>query len=150
MTQGAPIAHDFVFEDERPRLRGMAFRAGRIDGGRECFRPADRGVRVSFVRIVTTRTRNLALEDRMCVREAEFRAIVDVTLHACTRRCLRIDDRGSRSRLDVKTRRTVAGLARDVLWFPVIARHHEVGVSRIMKPPRDIRVAFHARFRADD
>ena len=71
MTRHAALAHRLVLEGEARRLRRVALRAGRIRGGDQRFRAAER-IGVAPVRLVTARAGDLAREHGVRVRQAEF------------------------------------------------------------------------------
>src|SRR4051812_20909662 len=117
VTVSAAFANYLMLEHKWPALRRVAFRAGRIGRCRQRLRTARGGIDIALVRIVALRARDLAIKDRMSVRQAEFGAVVDVTLQTCVRRDFRIDDRAARAGLDVEASGSMAGLARYVLGF---------------------------------
>lgn len=90
VTHGAAFAQGFVFKHKRTRLLAMTGRAafvetrhGESTGGFED---------VAAVRIVTVHTIHPPLNDRMMMREMEFRVRLQVTLEAGRRVLARIDD----------------------------------------------------------
>ena len=108
MTHGTALTHHLVLEDEWSSLRGMTFCARGVDGGGESLRPAGHRIRVTLVWIMAIGARDFPLEDGMCVRQAEFRAVVGVTLHARVGRDFRIYDGRASAGFDVQARRAVA------------------------------------------
>jgi len=95
----AALAHGFVFEDKRPTLRDMALAAGLLLRGKSSPAANDR---LAFVWVVTIRATDPLLcsdrtgvrpvEYRMRVRQAEFTALVEVTLETRFGRAIRIDN----------------------------------------------------------
>lgn len=129
MAGHASLAERFVFENERPALRGVALETGIVlaqqgratafDRLREIRSTADHGV--SFVGIMAIGATHFAFEDRVMMRQLKLGADLQVTLEASGRRSAGIHDRVRRpAALDMKTSRPVTGFAADILG--VVAR----------------------------
>jgi hypothetical protein len=120
VADGAAFAQRLVFKNERPRLGLMTLRATLIL--RRHRESARRFENVAAVRIVAVGAIHVAFDDRMMLRQIEFRMNVEVTLKTGFGIFAGIDDEPRRAAgADVFAAGTVAGFA------AALAGHRSVG-----------------------
>src|SRR5882762_9832221 len=148
MANRAAFPQRFMLEDKRPRLFAVTLAAAFIPPrhGQPPLRLED----VAAMRIVALRAIHPAFQDRMMLRQIEFRVRLKVTLQTGGRILSRVDDESPSAApsLEVFAAGSMTGfttgLARQLCSFEMNAR---VGACR--KPPRDVGMALEARFVAD-
>lgn len=110
MADGAPVAHGFVFKDERTPLRGMTPEAVFVlrQQGRAAF---DRG---AFMRVMAVAAIYAVLRDLMMLRQREFASYIRMAFKTVLRCWPRMDNR-----LPLRSRKHAQGpwLVVDGNWF---------------------------------
>ena len=94
MTDDAALAQRFVFEHERPALRGVTLETGFVSAEKSEATAFERLLRIgstafdglALVRVMTITAAHLAFEHRMVMRQLELRAHIQVTLKTSFRR----------------------------------------------------------------
>lgn len=125
----ATFTHRTVFIDEGSFLLGVALRAGGVHTFEVEAGATDRIALMDFMAIGAA---HLAVHDLVAVREAELRALVQVTLEASLGRLGGIDDRAATAAGgDVDTAGAVTGFATGVAELRI--RNREAGVARGFK-----------------
>ncbi len=111
VTHSAAFAQGFVFKDQRTRLLAMTGRAAFVEARHR--ESAGRLEDVAPVRVVTVHAVQPPFDDRVVVRQIEFRVRLQVTLEAGRRVLAGIDDKltPTAAHRDVLAARTVARFA---------------------------------------
>ena len=109
VTDDAAFAHCPVVKNERAGLAAMTLRAAFIVPGHG--QSARRLENITAMRVVALHAVHVAFDDRMMVRQVEFRVDVEMALEAGRRILARVDDKLRTAGFDVFAARSVAGFA---------------------------------------
>ena len=121
----APFTNSFMLKYEGPLLRRMALQTGVIGTGQL---GSTRDDRIAPVRVVAIRTRHLAGQDRMGIRQVKFSMFVQMTLETGLRGPPGIDDGADLPEgCQMHAARTVAALTPDELGGIALVLEKRVG-----------------------
>ena len=148
VTRGATFAQRLVFKDEWSRLLAMTLRATFILPGHR--QSADGFEDVAAVRIMALDTTHVSFDDRVMLRQVEFRLNVEMTLKAGGRVLAGVDDEfGAAAGLDMFAAGAMAGFATGFTGHGCIFKM-DPRVRTHGKFPDDIRVTIRTGFVADE